>query len=187
MSSAPPDSSLCRCMPSSHVMQCVAPTSNAIVSGSWPVGQYWQSMPVDENFPGVQTSHTVCSAFGARPAGHASQMTPDDDTQPLELLKKEASVHATQRSAIVARELGSIRGCVPSGHCSQTPATPAEPAGQASHDDRTAVGIMPSSQAPHATRSDVYTPGSRHGAQLCPSVLNQPSSHAEHRVRLTLA
>ena len=151
MSSAPPVSSLCRCVPSTQVRQCVAPTSNAILFGSLPTGQYLHLKPTSENFPGTQTSQTVFSKFGARPLGHSVHSTPVADTQPRALVKISVSVQATQRSAMIARVAASMRGCVPRPHCSQIPSTPAWPAGHVWQAERVAVGMVPSAHAWHNT------------------------------------
>ena len=165
MSSNPPVSSLCRWVPFTHVMQCVAPTSNMIVSGSCPGGQYWQSKPTDEILPGGHTSQTVLSAFGDRPAGQASQLSPVADTQPRLLLKIEVFVHDTQRSAMTAH------GCVARGHWLQMPCCPAWPAGHGPQADRPLFGMDPSAHGTQPTWSDVNKPGSLHSMQALPVAL----------------
>jgi len=121
ISRVPPISSLCRWVPLTHEIQWVAPTSKEIVSGSSPAPQYWQFNPSDENLPGTQTSHTVCSAFGARPLGHTSQTIPVGETHPLVSLNRSPLVHDTHESAMISRVSVSMFGCVPRPHCSHTP------------------------------------------------------------------
>jgi len=133
MSSNPLVSSLCRWVPFTHVMQCVAPTSNMIVSGSCPGGQYWQSKPTDEILPGGHTSQTVLSAFGDRSAGQA----PLADIQPRLLLKIDVFVHDTQQSATTAR------GSFARGHWVHMPCCPAWTAGYGPQADRPLFGMNP--------------------------------------------
>ena len=151
MSRAPPVSSLWRWVPFTHAIQCVAPMPNEIVSGSEPRGQYWQSKPTAEILPGGHTSHTVCSTFGDRPAAHASHDTPVPETHPRVLSKIAESVQTTQLSAMTARDTASIRGCVPSAHCEQSPLSPACPTGHGWHAEAMAFGISPSAQAMQLT------------------------------------
>ena len=111
-------------------------------------------------------------------------VSPVADTHPRSAVKISVSLQATQRSAITARVPASMRGCVPSPHCSQMPSTPAWPGGHGSQPVRAAVGMRPSVHAWHTTRSGVWKPASSHSTQVSPVTLKEPSPHASHAVRL---
>ena len=97
--------------------------------------------------PALACSSIIKAGFGF--SGQAQTM------QKIASTLEHSEARELQRSAMLARDCASIRGCAPNSHCSQTPFMPARPGGHTSHPDRSLFGWCPLSHSSQSIRSDV--------------------------------